>query len=266
MFEAQLKQGALLKKIIDAIKELVTDANWDCSNTGISLQAMDSSHVSLVSLLLRSEGFEHFRCDRTLSLGINTANMAKILKCAGNDDMVTIKAEDNADVVALVFENKDSDKVSDFELKLMDIDGEHLGIPETEYNATIKMSAPEFQRICRDLTILGDTVIIAVTKESIKFSVTGEMGNGNITCRRKSASVDDGGKKSDDVVIDLKEPVTLTFALRYLNYFTKASPLSGSVTLQMSKDVPLVVEYQFAEGGSVGYIRYYLAPKIEEEN
>jgi len=271
MFEAKLSQASLLKKIIESIKELVTDANWDCSNTGISLQAMDSSHVSLVSMVLRSEGFEgSYRCDRTLSLGINTANMAKILKCAGNDDSVTIKAEENADVVTFLFDNKDGDKVADFELKLMDIDGEHLGIPETEYNATIKMPAPEFQRICRDLTILGDTVIIAVTKESIKFSVSGEMGNGNITCRKKTASVDGSGKKtSEEVVIELKEPVTLTFALRYLNSFSKATPLSSVVTLRMSKDVPLVVEYSFSKestSDSIGHISYYLAPKIEEEN
>lgn len=30
-FEAKLVQGGLLKKILDAIKELVTDAMWDCS-------------------------------------------------------------------------------------------------------------------------------------------------------------------------------------------------------------------------------------------
>lgn len=39
----------------------------------------------------------------------------------------------------------------------MNIDSEHLGIPDTEYKSTIKMPAAEFQRICRDLTILGDT-------------------------------------------------------------------------------------------------------------
>ena len=55
----------------------------------------------------------------------------------------------------------------------------------------------------------------------------------------------------------------LTFALRYLNFFTKATPLSSSVTLSMSKDVPLVVEYRI---GDMGYIRYYLAPKIEDED
>jgi hypothetical protein len=47
--------------------------------------------------------------------------------------------------------------VSDFELKLMDIDSEHLGIPETDYAASIKMPAAEYQRICRDLSSIGDT-------------------------------------------------------------------------------------------------------------
>jgi proliferating cell nuclear antigen len=69
MFEARLVQGSVLKKVLESIKDLVTDANFDCSATGYSLQAMDSSHVSLVALLLRSDGFEHYRCDRTMSMG-----------------------------------------------------------------------------------------------------------------------------------------------------------------------------------------------------
>lgn len=30
--------------------------------------------------------------------------MSKILKCAGNEDNITLRAEDNADTLALVFE------------------------------------------------------------------------------------------------------------------------------------------------------------------
>jgi proliferating cell nuclear antigen PCNA len=58
-----------LPQVIDAIKDLIEDANFDCNSTGFSLQAMDSSHVSLVSLSLRSDGFEHYRCDRNVSMG-----------------------------------------------------------------------------------------------------------------------------------------------------------------------------------------------------
>lgn len=75
MFEARLVQGNLLKKVLESIKDLVTDANFDCSQNGFALQAMDSSHVSLVALLLRSDGFEHYRCDRNMTMGMNLANM-----------------------------------------------------------------------------------------------------------------------------------------------------------------------------------------------
>ena len=71
MFEARLVQGSLLKKVLEAVKDLLNEATWDCSSTGMSLQAMDSSHVSLVSLMLRSDGFDTFRCDRNMSMGIN---------------------------------------------------------------------------------------------------------------------------------------------------------------------------------------------------
>lgn len=105
MLELRLVQGSLLKKVMESIKDLVTDANFDCSASGFSLQAMDSSHVALVALLLRSEGFDHYRCDRNLSMGMNLANMAKMLKCAGNDDIVTIKADDGSDTVTFMFES-----------------------------------------------------------------------------------------------------------------------------------------------------------------
>ena len=96
-----MTEGAVLKKLTEAMKDLVTEANFDCSTTGISLQAMDSSHVSLVALLLRADGFDHFRCDRNISLGINLSSMSKVLKCCNNDDIVTLKSDDNGDAMTV---------------------------------------------------------------------------------------------------------------------------------------------------------------------
>jgi proliferating cell nuclear antigen len=217
MFEAKILQGALLKKIIEAIRELVTDANLDCNDRGITMQAMDSSHVSLCAILLKSEGFDFYRCDKPFALGVNTPNLAKILKCAGNDDVVVLKCEEETDTLALVFESPSQDRVSDFDFKLMDIESEHLGIPDTEYKCMVRMPSAEFQRIIRDISIFGDSCTIAVTKEGIRFSSTGDLGTGNIMLKKNTA-VD---KDEDAVVIDMQEPVELNFALRYLNLFTK---------------------------------------------
>ena len=76
MFEATLQKASTLKKVIEAIKDLVTDGNIEVSETGMNLQAMDSSHVSLVSLVLHTDMFEHFSCDRNVTLGINLPNFA----------------------------------------------------------------------------------------------------------------------------------------------------------------------------------------------
>lgn len=262
MFEARLVQGSLLKKVLEAVKDLIQDANFDCSSTGFSLQSMDSSHVALVALLLRSEGFEHYRCDRSLTMGMNLTNMSKMLKCAGNDDIVTIKAEDKGDTVTFMFESPNQDKISDFEMKLMDIDSEHLGIPETEYEAIVKMPSSEFLRICRDLSSIGDTIVISVSKEGVRFSTSGDIGSANVICRQNT-SVD---KPDESTVVEMREPVSLTFALRYLNSFTKATVLSPTVTFSMSANLPIVVEYKLLNNnGDFGYVRFYLAPKIDEE-
>ncbi|CAN1167048.1 Proliferating cell nuclear antigen [Linum perenne] len=258
MLELRLVQGSLLKKVMDAIKDLVNDANFDCSSTSFALQAMDSSHVALVALLLRAEGFEHFRCDRNISMGMNLGNMAKMLKCAGNDDIITIKGDDGSDTVTFMFESPTQDKISDFEMKLMDIDSEHLGIPDAEYQAIVRMPSAEFTRICKDLATIGDTVVISVTKEGVKFSTRGDIGSANVVLRQNT-TVD---KPEEATIIEMNDPVSLTFALRYMNSFTKAAPLSNTVTLSLSAELPIVVEYKIAE---MGYIRFYLAPKIEED-
>ena len=54
MFEALLSQGLILKRIVEAIKDLVSEVNIDVTAEGISMQAMDSSHVALTCLLYTS--------------------------------------------------------------------------------------------------------------------------------------------------------------------------------------------------------------------
>lgn len=102
----------------------------------------------------------------------------------------------------------------------MDIDSEHLGIPEAEYHAIVRMPSSEFARICKDLSSIGDTgtvislsdswfhqllivhlvcgvvvnilaqcvlaVVISVTKEGVKFSTRGDIGTANIVCRQNN--------------------------------------------------------------------------------
>ncbi|KAI5303634.1 hypothetical protein KEM56_007345 [Ascosphaera pollenicola] len=220
---------------------------------------MDSSHVALVSMILKADGFSPFRCDRNLALGINLVSLTKVLRAAQNEDVLTLKAEDSPDVVNLVFESPETDRLCEYDIKLRDIDQEHLAIPDTEYAATIDMPSAEFRRICSDLSALSESVVIHANKDGIKFASEGEIGNGSVTIRQHTNLE----KPDQNVSIALSEPVSLGFSLKYLLNFCKATALSNSVRICLSNEVPLLVEYGL---GSGSHLRFYLAPKIGEDD
>ncbi|RKP20537.1 hypothetical protein ROZALSC1DRAFT_5786, partial [Rozella allomycis CSF55] len=175
MLEGRLTHASTLKKIVEAVKDVISEANFDCNDSGITLQCMDSGHVALVLLQLNSDGFEDYRCDRNITLGINFAALTKVLKCAANDDSLTLKADDSGDRLNFVFESQKGDRVSEFDMKLMTIDAELLSIPDNDYDVTIKMSSAEFSRICKDLANFGETMNISADKESVRFGVEGDV-------------------------------------------------------------------------------------------
>lgn len=153
-------------------------------------------------------------------------------------------------------------------MKLMDIDSEHLGIPDTQYDAVVRMASSEFARITRDLANVGDSVKIDVSKDGVSFAADGDIGNAKLTLKQGSgsaATVDDededdeeprskkrkaaGGSVGDDMVpvrIQLQQSVSLTFSLKYLSNFAKAAPLCREVALHMSNEVPLLVSNMLA--------------------
>ena len=79
-------------------------------------------------------------------------------------------------------------------MKLMDIDSDTLGIPETEYDARVTMPASEFTRIVRDLSQLGESVRIEVSKEGVRFASEGEAANGSVLLRQAEGATISGGK------------------------------------------------------------------------
>lgn len=76
-----------------------------------------------------------------------------------------------------------SDRIAEYDMKLMDIDSDTLGIPDTEYDARVTMPSAEFTRIVRDLSLLGESVRIEVSKEGVRFASDGEAANGSVLLR-----------------------------------------------------------------------------------
>ena len=151
----------------------------------------------------------------------------------------------------------ETEKSAEFQLNLLNLDTQALGIPDTDYPTTIKMSSSEFVSLCRDFTSLSDCVKIEVKEEKCTFLVSGKAGSGKYCLKNNNAE-----RIEDQVTITNKEDVSCSYGLQYLNSFAKASSLSNIVTLHISEKYPLMIDYEIED---LGYLKFYLAPKMDDD-
>lgn len=146
-----------------------------------------------------------------------------------------------------------------YELRMMDLDVEQLGIPEQEYQATFSMPSAEFTKIIKDLLIIGESVTIDVKKSGVTFSAEGEIGKSQVHLEKGEAI----GDSDESFDLQVNDPIELSFATQYLKKFTAAGPLARDVTVALSADVPMVIAYEVED---FGHLKYFLAPKIDDED
>lgn len=78
----------------------------------------------------------------------------------------------------------------------------------------VRIFSPSFDH--SNAVFTGD---ISVAKEGVRFSVSGDLGNGSIILRQTKGV--DKKKDEEQVSITMSEPVDAAFAMRYLINFTK---------------------------------------------
>jgi proliferating cell nuclear antigen len=139
---------------------------------------MDTSHVALVSLNLSMEGFESYRCDQNVVLGINIANLSKVLKLSDPSDSITLQADQDPSTLKLTFDNQKTHRSTEFNLNLIQLDVEHLSIPETEYSSLITINSSEFTKICKELQALSESLTIKTSPDVVQLEVEGQAGKG----------------------------------------------------------------------------------------
>jgi len=190
MFEAVIEKASLLKKIIEAIKELSKEVSLVCDEKGIHLRVMDSSHVSLTDLKMNEAAFIEYRSDCRKVLGVNLDNMKKILTLCNNEDKVTMRCEDDGSHILFTFEGVD-ERISKFELRLLDLEYEELGVPDGQPKCIVKMPAAELQRLFRDYQVFGETTNISVNKTGVTFTTNGDIGKAEvIQCTSRTSAIE----------------------------------------------------------------------------
>tara|TARA_B100001094_G_C18153829_1_gene785261 strand:+ start:853 stop:1653 length:801 start_codon:yes stop_codon:yes gene_type:complete len=245
-------QSSPFRCLIEALKEILTDANIEIDSSGIKIVAIDTSHTVLVHLKLDASNFEIFHCKEKRQLGINMLNFYKFIKIISNNDTLSLYIDkQNYNNLGIKVENGDKNSLTKFSLKLLDITDDKISIPAIEFESVITMSSSDFQKLCRDMNNIGDKMEITSIDNILKFKVEGDIGTAeHLLGQDLKNNLTINSNKSNSIIQGI-------FNLKNLVMFTKCTNLCNQIKIFIKNDYPLIIIYDVA---SLGEIKLCLAP------
>lgn len=255
ILELKTVQTNAIKVLIEALKEILTDANIEFNETGLKIVAMDSTKTILVHLKLDKDKFDKYYCKNKLIVGVSMLNLFKLIKTITNNDTLTFFVdENNTNVLGIIIENGEKNRKTKFKLNLMDLDEERIEIPQQEFHSIITMPSADFQKICRDMHSLSDTIEIKSVGSQFIFSCKGDFAEQE-TILGETADGINYIKKNDEV----SEIIQGYYNLKHLMLFTKCTNLCNSLEIYMKNNFPLVINFAV---GNLGKLKLALAPQV----
>lgn len=246
------KNGKILKDLVDICKDIVTEINLEIHNEGIIMQAMDMSHVSLITFFIHKDDFSVYNVDKeeVLSLSLKSLNM--ILKCYKESFQLSLNTNNDGFLQVIFYSNdidNDTDKQYTWNLTLLNIESETLSIPSDESEIEIKMNANEFSEMIKNMSTFGDTLNIKTIGKLLHLQVSGDVGNVEV---HKSFNKDKMKTKGN---------MELSVAMRYLLLFIKGSSVTQDLKIKMKNEQPLELYYPINKNS---YLQFFLAPKFDD--
>jgi len=257
ILEIKTVQSAAFRVLTEALKEILTDANFEFDETGLKIMAMDSSHTVLVHLKLNAENFEYYYCKNKRILGINMLNLFKLIKTMGNNDALSLYLEEGSEsFLGIKIENSEKNTMTKYKLNLMDLHEDNIQIPPAVFDSVITMPSVDFQKICRDMHNLAENIEIKSLENQLIFSCDGQFASQETCIGETNCGLSFVQNQNPD------EIVQGVFALKHLVLFSKCTNLCNNIELYLKNDYPLILKYQVA---SLGSIKLCLAPKCDND-
>jgi len=258
IFELKTVQVSVIKGLVEALKEIISETNIEISRTGLKISAIDPSVTILVHMVLDADNFEEYKCLDTIVIGVNIINLFKLTRTIVNNDSLTFYIdEDNTSELGIRIENEEFNKVTDYKLNLIDIDEEIISAPDTNFITMITMPSGEFQKICREAFNIADIIEIKSINNKLILSCKGDFAQQETIYSHTDMGVTftQGDQKQQDNIIQGY------YLLRHLSLFSKCANLCQSIKLFLANEQPLVIEYSV---GSLGSLLLALAPQTDD--
>jgi proliferating cell nuclear antigen len=218
---------------------------------------MDKSHICLADIEIKNNWFSVFDCSKNNKISVDSTHFAILMNYALKHDKLELKYEDENDVDKLYinFLNGKENKGSFdhfFELNLIDVDEDNLGIPEVDYDVEFTIEAKKLVEVLSELNTFGQDLNIKCSESVVELNA-----NGDTTKLKVNIPVDD----LDEYAIAEGEDIDISFSLSHLCKMCLSMKMSSTINVAISGEYPMSLMYNLGDESKVSF---FIAPKISD--
>jgi proliferating cell nuclear antigen len=237
-----------LRTVVEAIKPIVDEAVFTANSEGITFRAMDASHVSLLDISWKRDGFLDYEFNEgEITFGVRIDELLKLLRRIEKDTQVEISIADG-EIQLTASEGK---KTRNYKLKLLDASKSEIPVPKLSFNTRVTMLYDALVDALKDIDVITNVVEIYTNESMIKFYGKGDAGDAEVVYwQDENTSIEMFNEAKES-----KSAYSLEYLLQMLNAVD-----ADNVILEYSSKMPLRLQFLLPFRCDM---QYYLAPRAE---
>jgi len=236
-----------LRAVVEAIKPIVDEAVFTANSEGITFRAMDASHVSLLDISWKRDGFIDYECNEEVTFGVRIDELLKLLRRIEKDTQVEISIADG-EMQLTASEGK---RTRNYKLRLLDASKSETPVPKLSFNTRVTMLYDALVNALKDIDVISSVVEIYTNESMIKFYGKGDAGDAEVVYWQDENT-------NIEMLNEVKESKT-AYSLEYLLQMLNAVD-ADNVILEYSSKMPLRLQFLLPFRCDM---QYYLAPRAE---
>jgi len=239
--------------LFQLLKNWSSHINMQFEVDRLYIQSMDKSHICLADIEIKKQWFCSYECLTNCKISIDSTQFAVLINYALKHDIIEIKFDNqnNSDNLFISFLNLKEKKTAFdhfFQLPLIDVEEDNLGIPDVEFDIDFTIETKKFVELLTELHTCGPDLNIICNDKMIEL---------NTTILTVHIPVED----LNQFAIAEGDVLNISFSLNHLCKLCTSIKLAQTVDISLGSQYPMALIYNIGDDSKIAF---YIAPKVTD--
>lgn len=245
----RFKDASLWQRVVASVEKIIEEGVLIVATNGLSLRALDASHVSMVDMFFPSSAFEDYEVSAKEEVGVSFKLLAQVLKRARKEDELILETKDNKIIIEFAGRGRRI-----FTIPSIYLNAPSLGEPRIAFTTSAKMLGSTFEEVISILESLSDTIELRSVAGERRLIVSGRGD--------RVRSVEIALSVEDQTLLEMEAESDdrASYSTEYFSYVLPAASVAEMVTIRFTEDAPVRIDLEYAGGGR---LTVYVSPKSD---